>query len=142
VGADLVAGSLIKNPGAGLAPTGGYVAGRADLVEKAAWRLTAPGLGAGIGSMTGVKRLFYQGLFLAPHQVGEALKGMILASPLLHQLGFAVKPSWDEERARYCTVSEVGYSRASKKFCRAVQAASPVDSHLTPQPAPMLGYSR
>ncbi len=140
-GADLAAGSLIKNPGAGLAPTGGYVVGRADLVEQAAWRLTAPGLGSGIGSMTGVKRLFYQGLFLAPHQVGEALKGMILAAAIFHELGFEVSPSWEEERGDIVQSIKLGTPELLSKFCRAVQSASPVDSHLSPQPAPMVGYN-
>ncbi len=140
-GADLAAGSLIKNPGGGLAPTGGYVVGRADLVEQAAWRLTAPGLGAGIGSMAGVKRLFYQGLFLAPHQVGEALKGMILAAAIFNELGFAVSPSWDEERGDIVQAVRLGTPELLREFCRAVQSASPVDSHLLPQPASMVGYN-
>lgn len=139
-GADLVAGSLIKNPGAGLAPGGGYVAGRADLVEKAAWRLTAPGLGTGIGNMAGVKRLFYQGLFLAPHQVGQALKGMILASALFSRLGFEVYPLPDEKRGDIVQSVRLGDPELLKQFCRAVQSASPVDSHVTPRPAPMPGY--
>jgi cystathionine beta-lyase family protein involved in aluminum resistance len=141
VGADMVAGSLIKNPGAGLAPTGGYVAGRADLVEKAAWRLTAPGLGAGVGSMAGVKRLFYQGIFLAPHQVGESLKGMTLASALFAEHGFEVSPAWDEDRGDTVQAVKLGNPQLLKRFCRAAQAASPVDSRVLPQPAPMAGYS-
>jgi cystathionine beta-lyase family protein involved in aluminum resistance len=141
VGADLVAGSLIKNPGAGLAPGGGYVVGRADLVEKAAWRLTAPGLGQDIGAMGQSKRLYYQGLFHAPHQVGQTLKGMMLAAALFSRLGYAVFPNVNESRGD--TVQSVRLSNPEllKRFCRAVQAASPVDSHLTPQPAPMVGYS-
>ena len=139
-GADLVAGSLIKNPGAGLAAGGGYVVGRADLVEKAAWRLTAPGLGAGIGAMGTVKRLFYQGLFLAPHHVGQALKGMVLAAALFERLGYSVEPSPREMRGDTVQSISLGSQELLKRFCRAVQAASPVDSHLTPQPAPMTGY--
>ena len=139
-GADLVAGSLIKNPGAGLAAGGGYVIGRADLVEKAAWRLTAPGLGAGIGAMGTVKRLFYQGLFLAPHHVGQALKGMVLAAALFERLGYSVEPSPREIRGDTVQSISLGSPELLNRFCRAVQAASPVDSHLRPQPAPMTGY--
>jgi cystathionine beta-lyase family protein involved in aluminum resistance len=140
VGADLVAGSLIKNAGGGLAPGGGYVAGRADLVEQAAWRLTAPGLGARIGNMAGVKRLYYQGLFVAPHQTGEALKGMVLAAWLFARLGFAVCPRWHEERGDSVQAIRLGEPQLLEKFCCAVQAASPVDSCFRPSPAPMVGY--
>lgn len=140
VGADLVAGSLIKNAGGGLAPGGGYVAGRADLVEQAAWRLTAPGLGAGVGNMAGVKRLYYQGLFLAPHQTGEALKGMVLAAWLFTRLGFTVCPKWDEERGDTVQAIRLGTPQLLEKFCCAVQIASPVNSCFRPSPAPMLGY--
>ena len=140
VGADLVAGSLIKNPGAGLAPGGGYVVGRADLVEKAAWRLTAPGLGTDIGAMAGVKRLFYQGIFLAPHQVGQALKGMILAAAVFEKLGYAVSPKANDFRGDTVQAIRLDDPELLKRFCRAVQMASPVDSHLTPYPAPMVGY--
>ena len=141
VGVDLLAGSLIKNPGAGIAPLGGYVTGRADLVEQAAWRLTAPGLGSDIGAMPGVKRLFFQGLFLAPHQVGQALKGVILASALFRRLGFAVSPQPDEVRGDIVQSVQLGNAELLKRFCRAVQSSSPVDSHVTPHPAPMPGYS-
>jgi cystathionine beta-lyase family protein involved in aluminum resistance len=140
VGADLVAGSLIKNPGAGLAPCGGYVVGRSDLVERAAWQLTAPGLGSGIGCMASVKRLFYQGLFLAPHQVGQSLKGMILAAALFAELGYSVSPRWDENRGDVVQAVRLGSAEKLRAFCRAVQAASPVDSHVVPNPAPMVGY--
>ncbi|MCL5982353.1 MAG: methionine gamma-lyase family protein [Firmicutes bacterium] len=140
VGVDLVAGSLIKNPGGGLATGGGYVVGRADLVEQAAWRLTAPGLGAGIGNMAGVKRLLYQGLFLSPHQTGETLKGMTLAAALFARLGLPVSPSWDEERGDTVQAIRLGDPELLQKFCCAVQASSPVDSYLTPLPAPMIGY--
>jgi len=139
-GADLVAGSLIKNPGGGLAPGGGYVAGRADLVEQAAWRLTAPGLGTGIGWMSGVKRLYYQGLFLAPHQTGEALKGMVLAAWLFERLGFMVSPKWHEQRGDTVQAIRLGEPQLLEKFCSAVQASSPVDSCFMPRPAPMVGY--
>jgi cystathionine beta-lyase family protein involved in aluminum resistance len=140
VGADLVAGSLIKNPGAGLASSGGYVVGRSDLVERAAWQLTAPGLGSGIGCMAGVKRLYYQGLFLAPHQVGQSLKGMILAASLFAAIGYSVSPRWDEKRGDVVQAVRLGSAEKLRSFCRAVQAASPVDSHVEPNPAPMVGY--
>jgi cystathionine beta-lyase family protein involved in aluminum resistance len=141
VGADLVAGSLIKNPGAGLVPGGGYVVGRHELVEKAAWRLTAPGLGMDIGAMGHNKRLYYQGLFLAPHQVGQALKGMTLVAAVFSRLGYDVFPRAAEERGDIVQAIRLGSPEKVKGFCRAVQAASPVDSHLTPEPAPMVGYN-
>lgn len=141
LGADLAAGSLIKNPGGGLAPTGGYVNGRGDLVESVAWRLTAPGLGAGVGSMAGVKRHYYQGLFLAPHLVAQALRGAILTATVFASLGYPVSPRPEEERGDIIQAVRLGNPEVLKKFCRAVQAASPVDSCLTPEPAPMAGYS-
>lgn len=139
-GADLIAGSLIKNPGGGIAPGGGYVVGRGDLVEKAAWRLTAPGLGTDIGAMGTVKRLYYHGLFLAPHQVGQALKGMVLAATMFSQLGYAVSPTPGERRGDIVQAIQLGGPELLMRFCRAVQTASPVDSHVTPQPAPLVGY--
>lgn len=140
VGADLTAGSLIKNPGGGLAPCGGYLVGRADLVEKAAWQLTAPGLGSGIGA-TGDKRLLYQGLFMAPHQVAESVRGMILAAALFSSLGFEVSPAAGEKRTDTVQAIHLGSPELVKEFCRAVQSASPVDAHVVPEPAPMVGYS-
>ncbi|HHX73828.1 MAG TPA: hypothetical protein GX699_02850 [Firmicutes bacterium] len=140
VGADLIAGSLIKNPGAGLAAGGGYIAGKADLVEKAAWRLTAPGLGAEMGAMGINKRLYYQGLFLAPHQVAQSLKGMVLAAALFAQAGYDVSPKPKEKRGDIVQAIRLGDAEQVKLFCQAVQAASPVDSYVEPQPAPMPGY--
>ncbi|MCR3920990.1 MAG: methionine gamma-lyase family protein [Firmicutes bacterium] len=140
VGADLCAGSLIKNPGAGLAPSGGYVVGRADLVEKVAWRLTAPGLGADIGAMGTIKRLYYQGLFLAPHQVSQASKGMVLAAALFAHLGYDVSPQPTEARGDIVQAIRLGDATRLTTFCRAVQSVSPVDSYVVPQPAPMIGY--
>jgi len=140
VGADLIAGSLTKNPGAGIAPGGGYVVGRADLVEKAAWRLTAPGLGADIGAMGIYKRQYYQGLFLAPHQVGQALKGMVLAAALFARTGFYVDPKPHEKRGDIVQAIRLGDAKLLQSFCEAVQAASPIDSYVTPQAAPMVGY--
>jgi cystathionine beta-lyase family protein involved in aluminum resistance len=141
VGADLIAGSLIKNPGGGLAPSGGYVVGRSDLVEQAARHMTAPGLGCAIGCMTGVKRLYYQGLFMAPHQTGEALKGAILAAALFSRLGYQVNPAWDEVRGDIVQAIRLEDPDLLRKFCRAVQRASPVDSYVIPQPAAMVGYT-
>lgn len=141
VGADLTAGSLIKNPGGGLAPCGGYLAGRADLVEKAAWHLTAPGLGMGIGAMGADKRLMYQGLFMAPHQVAESVRGMILAAALFSALGFEVSPAAGDRRSDTVQAIHLGSPALLKEFCRAVQSASPVDAHVVPEPAPMVGYS-
>ncbi|NLN53470.1 MAG: hypothetical protein GX150_04100 [Firmicutes bacterium] len=140
VGVDLCAGSLIKNPGAGIAPSGGYVVGRADLVEKVAWRLTAPGLGSELGAMGHYKRLYYQGLFLAPHQVGQALKGIVLAAALFQHLGFRVSPTADELRADIVQAICLGEPELLQQFCRAVQAASPIDSFVVPEAAPMAGY--
>lgn len=140
VGADLCAGSLIKNPGAGIAPGGGYVVGRADLVEKVAWRLTAPGLGSELGAMGIVKRLYYQGFFLAPHQVSQALKGMVLAAALFQHLGFKVSPLATEARGDIVQAICLEAPDLLKQFCRAVQSVSPIDSYVVPQPAPMVGY--
>ncbi|NLN06322.1 MAG: hypothetical protein GX167_01715 [Firmicutes bacterium] len=140
VGADLIAGSLIKNPGAGLAAGGGYIAGKVGLVEKAAWRLTAPGLGVDLGAMGPHKRLFYQGLFLAPHQVSQALKGMVLAAALFARAGYEVSPKPREKRGDIVQSIRLEDAEKVKRFCRAVQAASPVDSYVEPFPAPMPGY--
>lgn len=140
VGADLCAGSLIKNPGAGLVPGGGYVVGRADLVEKVACRLTAPGLGRELGAMGTNKRLYYQGLFLAPHQVSQALKGMVLAAALFQHLGFTVSPQAAELRGDIVQAICLGEAELLQQFCRAVQAASPIDSFVVPEAAPMVGY--
>ena len=140
VGADLIAGSLIKNPGAGLAAGGGYVIGRADLVEQAGWRLTAPGLGADIGAMGNNKRLYYQGLFLAPHQVSQALKGMVIAAALFAQAGCVVSPLPHEVRGDIVQAIRLGNPGLLKKFCQYVQAASPINSYVVPQAAPMVGY--
>ncbi|NLZ38726.1 MAG: hypothetical protein GX893_03875 [Firmicutes bacterium] len=140
VGVDLCAGSLIKNPGAGIAPSGGYVVGRADLVEKVSWRLTAPGLGSDLGAMGNVKRLYYQGLFLAPHQVSQALKGMVLAAALFEHLGFQVSPKANEARGDIVQAIRMGERELLEQFCLAVQAVSPIESYVAPQPAPMIGY--
>lgn len=139
VGADLVAGSLIKNPGGGLAPTGGYIAGRRDAVNLAAHRLTAPGLGAETGSHE-IYRLYYQGVFLAPHVTGEALKGNVFAAAALGRAGFQCAPEWHEPRRDIVLRVRLGSSARLLQFCRAIQANSPVDAHVVPEPWNMPGY--
>ncbi|MCL6516552.1 MAG: methionine gamma-lyase family protein [Alicyclobacillus sp.] len=139
-GADLVMGSLIKNPGGGVAPTGGYVAGRAEYVQRAAEQLTAPGIGLEAGPSLGVLRLFYQGLFLAPHTVAQALKGSILAACVLERLGFEVSPRWQEPRSDLILSARFGDPRALLAFCQAVQSAAPVDAFVRLEAAPMAGY--
>lgn len=141
VGADLVCGSLIKNPGGGLAPTGGYVAGRADLVERAAARLTAPGVGGDIGPTLGLSRLLFQGFYLAPHVVGEALKGALFTAALFARLGFSVRPGHAEPRTDLIQAVELGSAEALIAFCQAVQRAGAVDAHLHPVPERMPGYA-
>jgi cystathionine beta-lyase family protein involved in aluminum resistance len=140
VGADLIAGSLMKNPGGGIAPTGGYVAGRSSLVEKAAARLTAPGLGSAVGPSLGFLRLMFQGLFLAPGSVREALQGAVFAGRFFQELGFDVCPAWDEPRSDIIQAIKLGSPAALLAFCEAVQQASPVDSMAKPQPGAMPGY--
>ena len=139
-GADILGGSLIKNPGGGLAPTGGYIVGRADLVELAAERLTAPGLGREVGPVPGGLRLYYQGLFLAPHFVVQALKGAVFAARLLERLGFVTSPRYNEHRTDIVQAVQLGDPEAVIAFCRAIQAGSPVDAHVTPEAAPLPGY--
>lgn len=141
VGADLIAGSLIKNPGGGLAPSGGYVAGRQDLVDLVSYRLTAPGVGAEIGAVMGWQRMFYQGLFMAPSIVVQALKGAIFVSRLFEKLGFDVSPRYDEVRTDIVQAIKLGSKEGLIAFCQAVQASSPVDSYVVPVPGEMPGYS-
>lgn len=140
VGADIIAGSLIKNPGGGIAPTGGYIAGRADLVEKCAYRLTAPGVGGEVGATLGHSRELYMGLFAAPHVVGEALKTAVFAANLFKSVGYDVKPNWDDKRADIIQSILLQNSEALVAFCQGLQAGSPVDSFAVPYPAPMPGY--
>jgi len=140
VGADLVAGSLIKNPGGGLAPTGGYVAGRRDLVKRAAELLTAPGVGGETGPTLGLGRLFYQGLFLAPRAVGAALAGAVFAAAFFESLGLEVSPRWDEERTDIIQSVRLGTREGVLALARAVQAASPVDSKARPVGDALPGY--
>lgn len=140
VGADLVVGSLIKNPGGGLAPIGGYIAGREDLIESCAYRLTAPGLGREVGASLGVMQSFYQGLFLAPVVTASALKGAVFAANLYERLGFPVIPGGKESRHDIIQAVELGSPEGVIAFCRGIQAAAPVDSYVTPEPWSMPGY--
>jgi cystathionine beta-lyase family protein involved in aluminum resistance len=140
-GADLVAGSLIKNPGGTLAPTGGYLAGQRELVERACCRLTAPGIGSEGGTSFDVQRLLYQGLFLAPQMVAEALINAELVAQTFQSLGYSVLPDPGAERSDLIQAVRLGEAAALLSVCRALQAASPVDSHLLPVPAPMPGYA-
>ncbi|WP_235910732.1 methionine gamma-lyase family protein [Heliobacterium mobile] len=141
LGADLMAGSLIKNLGGGLAPTGGYIAGRDDLVQLAATRLTAPGIGAHVGSSPGGRRLYFQGLFLAPQVVFEALSGAVFAARLFELLGFEVTPSFDSPRSDIIQAITLDNAERVVAFCQGLQKACPVDGHVVPQPAPMPGYA-
>lgn len=139
-GADLIAGSLIKNPGGGLAPTGGYIAGKAALVEAAAFRLTAPGIGAEVGATLGTLRSLFQGLFLSPHLVGQAVKGSILAAALFEKLGFETTPRWDGPRTDLIQAIRFGNKEALIAFVQGIQQAAAVDSHVVPEPWDMPGY--
>ena len=140
LGADLAAGSLIKNPGGGLAPTGGYIAGRADLVERAAFRLTVPGIGGECGCTLGTNRQLYQGLFLAPHTTAQALKTAALCAAMLEKLGFDTEPGPQEPRYDIIQTVTLKTPENLKRFCRGIQAGSPVDSYVTPEPWQMPGY--
>ena len=141
VEADLLAGSLIKNPGGGIAPGGGYVVGKAEYVEAAATRLTAPGLGSAVGPTLGMTRTLLQGLFLAPQVVSAALKGAVLAAAVFSKMGFDVNPGVFDARSDIVQAIKLGRPEAVLAFCRGVQAAAPVDSYVTPIAAPMPGYS-
>ncbi len=140
VGADLVVGSLIKNPGGGLAPTGGYMAGRRDLVEKASYRLTVPGIGRECGSTLGNNRALYQGLFLAPHTTAQAVKTAVFAAKMMEQLGYEVSPTSEEIRHDIIQMIHLREPEAVKRFCRGIQKGAPVDSYVTPEPWDMPGY--
>ncbi len=140
VGADLIAGSLIKNPGGGIAPTGGYIAGRADLIEKCGYRLTAPGVGLEVGATLGHTRELFMGLFNAPHVVGEAVKTAVFTASLFETLGFEVTPTSCEPRADIIQTVKCGNSDALIAFCRGLQSGSPVDSFAAPEPGDMPGY--
>ena len=140
VGADLIAGSLIKNPGGGLAPSGGYIAGRADLVENAACRLTVPGIGGECGATFGLNRQLYQGLFLAPHTTAQALKTAALCAAMLEALGYETFPASGEFRSDIIQTVVLRTGENLLKFCRGIQSGSPVDSFVTPEAWQMPGY--
>lgn len=140
IGADMCAGSLIKNPGGGLAPTGGYIVGRKDLVERAAYRLTAPGIGGECGCTMGQNRLLYQGLFLAPHVTAQAIKTAVFCAKVMQLLGFTVDPA--PEAPRYDIIQTIAFGAPDplRRFCEGIQAGAPVDSFVTPEPWAMPGY--
>lgn len=140
VGADLVVGSLIKNPGGGLAPTGGYMAGRRDLIESAAAQLTAPGIGKECGCTLGHSRSLYQGLFLAPHTTAQAVKTALFAAKLMENLGYEVEPGSKDIRHDIIQMIHLKAPEAVKKFCKGIQMGAPVDSYVTPEPWDMPGY--
>ena len=140
VGADLIAGSLIKNPGGGLAPTGGYIAGRTELIERAAIRMTTPGIGSECGSTLGNNRLLYQGFFMAPHIVAQALKTTAFCAGMMESLGFKTSPSAKESRHDIIQMIEFGSADMLLRFCAGIQHGSPVDSYVTPVPWAMPGY--
>ena len=140
VGADILAGSLIKNPGGGIAPTGGYLVGRADLVERAAFRLTTPGIGGECGSTLGNNRLRFQGLFMAPRTVAQALKTASFCAAMMDELGIESVPGAEEKRSDIIQMIKLRDPEKMKRFCLGIQAGAAVDSYVSPQPAPMPGY--
>jgi cystathionine beta-lyase family protein involved in aluminum resistance len=139
-GADIIAGSLIKNPGGGLALSGGYVVGRKELVEQASYRMTVPGLGREVGATLGQNRALFQGLFMAPHTVAQSLKGAAFAAALLESLGYETCPAYDQERSDIIQAIRMNSPEAVIAFCRGIQKGSPVDSFVTPEPWDMPGY--
>ena len=140
VGADMIVGSLIKNPGGGLAPTGGYVCGRADLIDRCARRLSAPGLGREVGANLGLLTQLYQGFFLSPTVTASAVKGAVFAAACYEKLGFRVVPSAAETRHDIIQAVELGSREGMVAFCKGIQSAAPVDSYVTPEPWAMPGY--
>ena len=140
VGADMTVGSLIKNPGGGLAPIGGYICGKKELIDRCAYRLTAPGLGAEVGATLGVLPKFYQGLFLAPTVTSGALKGAIFAANMYEKAGFRCVPNATESRHDIIQAVELKSAEGMCAFCKGIQAAAPVDSYVTPVPGEMPGY--
>lgn len=140
LGADLIAGSLIKNPGGGLAPTGGYIAGRRDLVENASYKLTAPGIGGECGCTMGQNRLLFQGLFMAPHITAQALKTAIFCAKVMEKLGYEVSPKAEEPRYDIIQTIAFGKPEPLRRFCEGIQSGAPVDSFVTPEPWAMPGY--
>ncbi len=140
VGADIIAGSLIKNPGGGLAVTGGYIAGKRKLVEQCAYRLTSPGLGKEVGASLGNNRLMFQGLFMAPHVVSESLKGAVFCAALMKRVGFETLPAVDSKRSDIIQAVKFNNANCLIAYCQGIQKGSPVDSYVTPQPWDMPGY--
>ncbi|MBQ7124717.1 MAG: methionine gamma-lyase family protein [Clostridia bacterium] len=140
VGADMIVGSLIKNPGGGLAPIGGYICGTEKCVSRCAYRLSAPGLGQEVGANLGIMPSFYQGFFLAPTVTASALKGAVFAANIYERLGFKVIPDGKESRHDIIQAVELGSRQAMVAFCKGIQAAAPVDSYVTPEPWAMPGY--
>lgn len=141
IGADLIVGSLIKNLGGGIVPNGAYIAGRKDLVELAAERLTAPGLGKEVGPTLGINKQILQGLFFAPQVVASSLKTAIFASKMLEKLGYKVEPKFNDKRTDIVQTIEFGNSDKLIKFCQGIQKGSPVDSNSIPEPWDMPGYT-
>lgn len=141
IGADIIAGSLIKNPGGGIAPTGGYIAGKKELVEKCAMRLTCPGVGKEVGATLGHSRELYMGLFSAPHVVGEAMKTAVYTAALFELLGFSVTPASDELRGDIIQCVTLGSADGLVAFCQGMQSGAPVDSFVVPEPWDMPGYT-
>lgn len=140
IGADLIIGSLIKNVGGGIAPTGGYIAGKAELVEQCAYRMTAPGTGAELGATLGHTRELMMGFFNAPHLTGEALKLAVYAAALFEKLGYDVSPGYNQKRGDIVQTLVLGDAQRLIKFCRGIQRGMPIDSYLRPDPSPMPGY--
>ncbi|HBR01266.1 MAG TPA: hypothetical protein DD738_01485 [Ruminiclostridium sp.] len=140
VGVDIMAGSLIKNPGGGIVPSGGYIAGRKDLVEKISYRMTLPGLGREVGATLGQNRLLFQGFFMAPHVVAESLKGAVFTAQLMHSLGFDINPGPFDARCDIIQSIRFGREDAVIAFCQGIQKGSPVDSYVRPEPWDMPGY--
>ncbi len=140
VGADLLAGSLIKNPGGGIVLTGGYIVGKQHLIEEISYRLTSPGIGKECGLTFGLSRQMFQGLFLAPHIVSEAVKGSIFCSKLFEEMGYEVKPKYNETRSDIIQQVKLGSAEKVIAFCKGIQAAAPVDAFVTPEPWSMPGY--
>lgn len=140
-GVDLMAGSLIKNPGGGLAPTGGYIVGKKKLVDNAAMRLTTPGIGGECGATMGNSRLLFQGLFMAPHIVAQAVKTAVFCSAMMKAIGFESSPAPEDDRNDIIQMVTLKDPENMKKFCRGIQAGAPVDSYVTPEPWQMPGYN-
>jgi len=140
VGADILVGSLIKNPGGGIAKSGGYIVGKENYVKKVSYRLTAPGIGGKVGSMYGNMLDFYQGFFLAPHIVGEAIKGAIFTSAILEELGFITNPNWNDRRNDIIQAIQFCDEETLITFLQGIQEGSPIDSHVIPEPSEIPGY--